>query len=104
MTVARPAELQQVAATLLRELDRLVVELTGLITAKIDLYAGEHFVSIDELAASLRENITNILTRLSGNDQDMDFAVAEWVGTTRAGQGMPLPEVLRAYRLAFVFL
>ncbi|WP_143876176.1 PucR family transcriptional regulator [Nocardia fluminea] len=93
----------KLAAELLGQVDQLADPLVSLISGQIEIYRVESIVDRAELRASLIINMNQILARLSG-DQDADFSAPRHIGRTRAVQDMPLPEVLRAYRLGFAFV
>jgi hypothetical protein len=92
----------RLAAELLDQTDVLADDLVDHIVAQIDLYRAETLVDQAELQRSLTANMEHILGRLSG--RPLDFEAPKQIGRRRAAQGMPLPEVLRAYRLGFAFL
>jgi hypothetical protein len=56
-----------------------------------------------ELKRSLRHNLTHVLGQLSGT-QHPELEAPREIGRTRASQDVPLPEILRAYRLGFTFM
>jgi hypothetical protein len=92
----------RLAAELLDQIDVLTDDLVGHIVAQIDVYRAETLVDQAELKRSLIANMEHILGQLSG--RPLDFEAPKQIGRRRAAQGMPLPEVLRAYRLGFAFL
>ncbi|MGA5817611.1 PucR family transcriptional regulator [Kitasatospora sp. NPDC094028] len=93
-----------------------VVELANIIAARLDRHVSgtahrlvteiDHYrnVAPDELTGSLRHNIAFVLDYLAGSGAAVDLAAPTATGRLRAGQGVPLPEVLRAYRLGFLHL
>jgi PucR C-terminal helix-turn-helix domain/GGDEF-like domain len=92
----------RLAAELLDQIDVLTDDLVDHIRAQIDIYRAETLVDQAELKRSLIANLEHILGQLSGRRLDLDAPTQ--IGRRRAAQGMPLPEVLRAYRLGFAFL
>lgn len=87
------------ARTLAARLDRVVERMARVIVREIDLYRNAE-VRPEDLHVSLYENTGSTLAHLiSGEPFDLSKPVA--TGRLRAAQGVPLPEVLRAYRLGF---
>ncbi|MEV8069140.1 helix-turn-helix domain-containing protein [Streptomyces sp. NPDC085995] len=87
------------AKTLTTRLDALVTALADVIVGEIENYAAEE-VKLDDLKTHLRHNISGMLAHLTdGGPLDLSGPVE--TGQLRALQGVPLPEVLRAYRLGY---
>ena len=104
--VARQAphpEVARVAGALKLRFDELVDRLTERIAAEIDLYGSDAVVARSELHRSVADNFTFMLGAMSTSD-DPDLGPPRRTGRRRAQEGMPLPELLRAYRLGFAFL
>ena len=104
--VARRAphpEVARVAAALELRFDDLVERLTARIAEEIDLYGSDAVVARAELRRSVADNFTFMLGAMSTSD-DPDLGPPRRTGRRRAQEGMPLPELLRAYRLGFAFL
>lgn len=92
-------EVGRLADGLRADLDELVDALEASIVSSIEPYRA-HLVDRADLRASLFENVDHILRSLVGvGGKDVTSAVR--VGRLRAEQGVPLYEVLRAYRLGF---
>ena len=104
--VARRAphpEVARVAAALKLRFDDLVERLTARIAEEIDLYGSDAVVARAELRRSVADNFTFMLGAMSTSD-DPDLGPPRRTGRRRAQEGVPLPELLRAYRLGFAFL
>ncbi|MFI6152906.1 PucR family transcriptional regulator [Kitasatospora sp. NPDC051170] len=89
------------ANIIIARLDTHVSGLANRLVTEIDHYRN---VAPDDLRGSLRSNIGFVLAYLSGSATAVDLAAATATGRLRAEQGVPLPEVLRAYRLGFLQL
>jgi hypothetical protein len=94
-----------VAAIGLRLLDRvdtLATELAEVIRQAEPFYrAGT--VPVEDLRASVRDNLVHILSQLSGHPMP-GLEPPRATGRRRAEQGVPLPVVLHAYRVAGKFI
>ncbi|MFD6392086.1 PucR family transcriptional regulator [Nocardia sp. NPDC060259] len=93
----------KLAADLLGQIDQLADQLLARIAEQIEIYRVGSIVGRGELRTSLIVNMNQILTRLSG-ELETELSAPRHIGRTRAMQDMPLPELLRAYRLGFAFL
>jgi hypothetical protein len=91
------------AEALKLRLDELVERLVDRIAAEIDLYGSDAVVAHAELRRSVGDNFTYMLGAMSTSD-DPDLGPPRRTGRRRAQEGVPLPELLRAYRLGFAFL
>jgi PucR C-terminal helix-turn-helix domain/GGDEF-like domain len=96
-------EVAALAAALKLRFDELVDRLTERIAAEIDLYKSGAVVAPDELRRSVADNFTFMLGAMSTSDAP-DLGPPQRTGRRRAQEGVPLPELLRAYRLGFAFL
>jgi PucR C-terminal helix-turn-helix domain len=96
-------EVAALAAALKLRFDELVERLVERIAAQIDLYGSEAVVAPVELRRSVGDNFTFMLGAMSTSD-DPDLGPPRRTGKRRAQEGVPLPELLRAYRLGFTFL
>lgn len=94
--------MSRIAEDLLAVSDALANEAAGQIKTSIEAYRAG-MVDDGELHEALIANLTHILGALSGSG-GADLASAYAVGRTRAYQGVPLHDVLRAYRLGFAFV
>ncbi|MEV0332476.1 helix-turn-helix domain-containing protein [Nocardia sp. NPDC050717] len=100
-SLAPPAA--ELAGALYDEVDTLADELVRRITEQIEVYRQARIVDHRELRRSLVDNMRQILGHMRG-DRDTDVSAPREIGRRRAAQGVPLPEVLRAYRLGFAFV
>ncbi|MEV6217178.1 helix-turn-helix domain-containing protein [Nocardia sp. NPDC051833] len=104
MSTLSPApSVATLAVGLLERIDVLADQLAVRIVDRIEVYRLEYIVDRRELKSSLIANMNQILGRLSG-DREIELSAPRETGRARAEQDMPLPEVLRAYRLGFAFL
>lgn len=87
------------AQALAARLETVVTVMGEVIVREIDLYRNAD-VKLDDLHASLRHNVSLTIAHLvSGEALDVTAPVA--IGRLRAAQGVPLHDVLRAYRVGF---
>jgi PucR-like helix-turn-helix protein/diguanylate cyclase with GGDEF domain len=96
-------EVAGLAAALKLRFDELVDRLTDRIAAEIGLYGAGAVVTRAELRRSVADNFTFMLGQMSTSDEP-DLGPPRRTGRRRAQEGVPLPELLRAYRLGFAFL
>lgn len=101
MTLTRLADLASWAEA---RLPRLIDDACVAITEKIPPYRSGQLVSMEELRRSVDYNLRFLVTALGHPQAPLDLRLPEETGRRRAHQGMPLPEVLRAYRLSFATL
>jgi hypothetical protein len=94
---------RRLAAQLLEKLDVLADELASVIADEIPIYGEQPLIARAELTQSLADNMRHILGQLSGTI-NADLQIPHRLGRRRANQDVPLPEILRAYRLGFTFL
>ncbi len=88
---------------LLGRVDDLAAELSAAIRRAEPSYDADHLVPVDDLRASVRNNLVHILDRLAGRPGS-DLSAARATGRRRAEQGAPLPAILHSYRVAATFL
>jgi hypothetical protein len=88
---------------LLDRVDRLAIELTELIRSTEPFYRAGGVVPLDDLRASVLDNLVHILSRLAGRPK-AGLEPPRATGRRRAEQGVPLAEILHAYRIAGKFL
>jgi len=93
----------RLAGVLARRFDELIDRLTERIATEIDIYRPGALVERVELRRSVRDNFEYMLGQMSTSDEP-DLTAPRQTGRLRAQAGVPLPEVLRAYRLGFAFL
>lgn len=88
-----------IGARLLGRVDDLAGELTDLIRRTEAFYGAGGVVPPPDLRASVRDNLVHILSRLAGGPRP-DLEPPRATGRRRAEQGVPLPVILHAYRIA----
>ena len=88
---------------LLAEIDALTDEVTSLIVAEIDIYGSDGLVAFADLRTSVAYNLGYLLNHLGGSGT-LGLDAPRRTGRQRADQAVPLPEVLRAYRIAIAML
>ncbi|WP_018602288.1 CdaR family transcriptional regulator [Mycobacterium sp. 155] len=98
MNEARIAELASWAQSRLAD---LVDQAYVATIERIPLYRTGDLVSSRELRESITQNLHFVLSAVAHPDTDVDLTVPAATGRRRAQQGVPLPEVLRAYRVSF---
>lgn len=84
-----------------RNLPELVDVVVGAIVAEIEVYADEGPVPRADLHRSVSDNVRYILSALRDPEAARNFSAPRETGRRRAHQGVPLPEVIRAFRLCF---
>jgi hypothetical protein len=70
----------------------------------VPLYRGDRPVPHRDLRRSVERNLRTMVAAVSRPDAALNLAVPRDTGRSRAHQGVPLPEVLQAYRLTFATL
>lgn len=88
---------------LLGRVESLAAELTEVIKRAESFYGSGDVVNTEDLYASVLDNLVHILTRLAGRPRRA-LTAAQATGRRRAEQGVPLPPILRAYRVAGKFI
>jgi hypothetical protein len=88
---------------LLKRVDDLATELTGVIRGAEPFYGANPLVSVEDLRTSVRDNLAHILSQFSGRPLP-GLEPPRVTGRRRAEQGVPLPVVLHAYRVAGKFI
>src|SRR5262249_39626539 len=88
---------------LLGRVDQLAIELTDLISGTEPFYRAGGVVPAEDLLLSVRENLVHILSRFAGLPTP-DREPPRTTGRRRAEQGVPLPVILHAYRIAGKFI
>ena len=91
-----------IGARLLDRVDVMAAELTEVIRAAEPFYRTGT-VPVEDLRASVRDNLVHILSQLSGRPMP-GLEPPRATGRRRAEQGVPLPVVLHAYRVAGKFI
>src|SRR6266516_4179611 len=87
-----------VAAVRAGALPELVERVVRRIRAEIPCYAVAGVVQPDDLRVSVRANVEYILDSLTGTAR-ANLTAPDVTGRTRAAQGVPLAEMLTAYRV-----
>ncbi len=88
---------------LLGRVDSLATELSAVIRRTESFYGAGGVVPASDLRASVRDNLVHILSRLAGRPVP-GFEPPRATGRRRAEQGVPLPVILHAYRIAGKFI
>ncbi|MFI6866886.1 PucR family transcriptional regulator [Nocardia sp. NPDC050406] len=86
-------------ATLLERIDDVVAGVAAEIERAEPAYGSQHLVDGAELRRSNQENLEAILRYLAGYPGGLGTAMPRATGYRRAEDGVPLPAVLRAYRI-----
>ena len=84
-----------------RSISRIVDGVVHAICTEIAVYAKDGPVPVTDLRRSVTDNVHFILSALRDPEADRDFSAPRETGRRRAHQGVPLPEVIRAFRLCF---
>lgn len=84
-----------------RNFPQIVDAVVRAICAEIEVYAAGGPVPVTDLRRSVGDNVRYILSSLRDPDAARDFSAPRETGRRRACQGVPLPEVIRAFRLCF---
>jgi hypothetical protein len=93
----------RIAGELLADVDALADEVVALIQSQIDIYRPGGLVSRAELRASVVHNLGYFLGYLTGSGS-LDLDGPQRTGRQRAEGDVPLPEILRAYRISIAML
>jgi len=88
---------------LLDRVDDLAAELTEVIRQAEPFYSAGGVVPVEDLRSSVRDNLVHILSQLSGHPRP-GLEPSRATGRRRAEQGVPLPVILHAYRVAGKFI
>lgn len=87
-----------------QELPRLIDDAYDAVLDRIELYRGDDLVPNAELRRSIAHNLRAIVGAIGHPRASLDLDPPQETGRRRAHQGVPLPEVLRAYRISFATL
>ena len=98
------AELISLTAWAESRLPQLVNDAYAAILDRIPLYGTGKPVPTEDLRSSVAHNLRSILAAIGNPQSALDLAAPQEAGRRRAHQGMPLPEVLQAYRISFATL
>jgi hypothetical protein len=88
---------------LLERVEEFATELTEVIRQAEPFYRTEGVVRVEDLRASVLDNLRHILSQLSGRPMP-GLEPPRATGRLRAEQGVPLPVILHAYRVAGKFI
>jgi hypothetical protein len=102
-TESAPATVAVIGERLLDRVDDLAAELTEVIRRAEPFYFAGDVVPTDDLRTSVRNNLVHILGQLAGRPKPGAEA-SRATGRRRAEQGVPLPVILHAYRIAGKFI
>ena len=100
---AADRQLARLGAVLLDRITELAEEMAGRITAEVSFYREFPTVSPDELLKSCQSHLEFVLCSL-GTATAGDTSPAELNGRRRAGQDVPLPALMDAYRIGCRFI
>jgi PucR C-terminal helix-turn-helix domain/GGDEF-like domain len=95
---ATPAAVPPVAAAVRSRMPELIERTTAEIVRQMAVYADEVHVSRADLRASVVANLDAAVGALEGTAEP-DLSRVAATGRTRAQQGHPLPELVRAFRI-----
>ncbi len=84
-------------------LPRLIDDAYAAVLDRIPLYRDK-LVPAEDLHRSVAHNLGFIVTAIGHPQAKLDLAAPQETGRRRAHQGVPLPEVLQAYRISFATL
>jgi hypothetical protein len=98
MSMSHDEAVASVVAATRTGLPALVRRIVTRIRAEIPCYADTDVVQPDDLRASVRANVDYILDSLTGTAK-ANLTAPDATGRTRAAQGVPLAEMLTAYRV-----
>ena len=79
----------------------IVDAVVAAILSEIAIYRDGVVVPRADLRRSVSDNVRYILSALRDPESGRDFVAPRETGRRRAQQGVPLPEVIRAFRLCF---
>ncbi len=102
-TEAQPPAIVAIGECLLGRVEELATELAGVIRRAEPFYGTNGVVPFADLRASVRDNLAHILGQLSGHPLP-GLEPPRVTGRRRAEQGVPLPVILHAYRVAGKFI
>src|SRR5690348_1639209 len=98
-----PSDVAAIGERLLVRVEVLATELIEQIRSTEPFYRAGGVVPPDDLRASVLDNLVHILSRLAGRPRP-GLEPPRATGRRRAEQGVPLAEILHAYRIAGKFL
>lgn len=101
---ALDSELASLAAWAQGRLPRLIDSACATVNLQMPIYRSGQTVPEEDLRRSVERNLGSLITALGQPHASLDLAAPAETGHRRAHQGVPLPEVLRAYRISFAAL
>lgn len=101
MTGSRLADLTDAVEA---RLPRLIDTACAAIFDRIPAYRGGELVPAVDLHSSVEHNLRSLIAAIGDPNGSLDLAAPRETGRRRALQGMPLPEVLQAYRISIATL
>lgn len=97
--------LVEMARAVEARLPHLVDDAYDAVLDRMALYRDGRLVPHEDLRRSVEQNLSVLLTGISSGPRPaLDLAAPQETGRRRARQSVPLPEVLRAYRITFATL
>jgi hypothetical protein len=97
---AQPAAAARIVEAMHARQPALVERVLERILGEITFYGSTDVISREGTRAALRSNLAYIIRNLPGST-DLDLHAPEETGRRRAAQGVPLVDLVAAYRLAF---
>jgi DNA-binding PucR family transcriptional regulator len=82
-------------------LPALVEDAYAAVVDRIPLYRKGDLVPHKDLRRSIAQNLSFAVSAIAHADAPLELTAPQRTGRRRAQQGVPLPEVLRAYRISF---
>lgn len=104
MTRDQLADLADLAEWAEERLPRLIDDAHAAVLDRIEVYRREQPVPSEDLRRSIAHNLRAMVSAIGHPQDSLDPAAPRETGSRRAHQGVPLPEVLRAYRISFATL
>jgi hypothetical protein len=89
-----------IAPALRERIPTLCAEIVKRVEESMGIYRDSRVVEDGSLEASVRENMGNLLDSLIQSGST-NLSAPMYTGQTRARQGVPLPEMLRSFRIGF---
>jgi PucR C-terminal helix-turn-helix domain/GGDEF-like domain len=93
-------EISEVAGAVAARLPGLVDRVIERIRSDLGFYGGLDVVSLEELRSSVQRNLESMVRQLT-TDAPPDLSTPAATGRQRARQGVPLADILHAYRIGF---
>ncbi|MFI0468960.1 PucR family transcriptional regulator [Saccharopolyspora sp. 5N102] len=97
-------DLGDLSARMGSQLSHLADYTLALTAKEIDVYREGKLVPLAELRRSIEHNLSALLYAIGAPERRRDFSVVHDTGRRRARQGVPLNDVLGAYRIVFTAL